>query len=821
MQFTDLRRGTMRLCAIVLLALHASATFAAVTWVLIAEEGQSFTVTGSRAVRFGANGNGVSKMVDAAGQCTVAFFGSDPAPGSAKQCEQRIQDAGNQAPVPLISSPAPGATFRGGQTIVFYGSATDPEDGRLATSKLTWWAELHHDTHVHPFVPETPGRSGSATIPTRGETSSNIFYRFFLRAIDSRGQAALTWSDVLPQKSQVTLTTQPTGLKLTLDGQPITAPLTFTGVVGMERDLAAANQNANGRKYQFTSWSDGGAATHTISTPASNTTYTANFIDVGPVTNQPPTVSLSAAATGVRGKPMTLTASAADSDGTIAKVEFFDGGSKLGEDTGSPYSFSWTPGTSGVHTLTARATDSNAATATSAPVTVTVSEPATDIIAPTVALTAPANFASGLAGTINITANASDNVGVQSVEFQVDGLPVTGADTTAPYAATFDTNLLASGQHIVRARARDAAGNLSTWSAVTVSFGGGRLLPQGFSRVDTWVGGLNNATAFAQAADGRLFIGQQAGQLRVVKSGVLLSTPFVSIAVDSSGERGLIGVALDPNFATNHFVYVHYTSTQGGSHNRISRFTANGDVSTGVETVLANLPNLSGATNHNGGALHFGLDGKLYVGVGDNADSANSQNLAHPFGKLLRFNADGTIPSDNPFFASQTGIARAIWAYGLRNPFTFAVQPLTGRIHINDVGEVTWEEVNLGVRGANYGWPQSEGPTNVTTGLTGPLFTYRHNATSPPGSGPGGFFVGFCIAGGAFYPTTGNFPAPYRGTYFFADYVNGFIGRVDLANGNAAYAFSSGISEPVDMLVGLDGALYVLRRAGVTRISAP
>jgi glucose/arabinose dehydrogenase len=234
-----------------------------------------------------------------------------------------------------------------------------------------------------------------------------------------------------------------------------------------------------------------------------------------------------------------------------------------------------------------------------------------------------------------------------------------------------------------------------------------------------------------------------------------------------------------------------------------------------------NLPNLSAANSHNGGALHFGLDGKLYLGVGDNVDSAKSQNLADPFGKLLRFNADGSIPSDNPFFGSQTGLGRAVWAYGLRNPFTFAVQPSTGRIHINDVGQDTWEEVNVGAPGANYGWPQSEGPSNVTGGITGPLFTYRHSATSPPGSGPGGFFVGVCIAGGAFYPTTGTFPAPYRGSYFFADYVNGFIGRLDLANGNVAYSFSSGMSAPVDLLVGTDGALYVLRRSAVTRISAP
>lgn len=267
---------------------------------------------------------------------------------------------------------------------------------------------------------------------------------------------------------------------------------------------------------------------------------------------------------------------------------------------------------------------------------------------------------------------------------------------------------------------------------------------------------------------------------------------------------------------------MHYTTTTGGTHNRISRFTALGNVAAPAgRLILVDLPPLSGATNHNGGALHFGTDGKLYVGVGENAVPARSQDLTSPFGKLLRFNEDGSIPVDNPFFNTQQGLARAIWAYGLRNPFTFAVQPATGRIHINDVGENTWEEINLGAAGANFGWPNSEGPDNVSGSIVAPLFTYKHSATVPPGSGPGGFFTGVSIAGGTFYPTTGAFAAPYRGNYFFADFVSRFIGRLDLVNDNAAYAFASISDSPVDMLVGTDGALLVLGQSSVTRISAP
>jgi glucose/arabinose dehydrogenase len=450
-----------------------------------------------------------------------------------------------------------------------------------------------------------------------------------------------------------------------------------------------------------------------------------------------------------------------------------------------------------------------------------VGVPTPDGNVPTIMLAAPAPLASGLTGTIAISATASDNVGVASVEFQIDGVPIGAAATSAPYATTLDTSAYPSGQHVVRARASDAAGNVSAWTSATVSFGGAVTQPAGFTRNEAWLTGLANATAFAQAPDGRLFVAEQGGTLRVVKNGALLATPFVSIAVDPNGERGLIGIALSPTFANDGFVYVYSTRTTSGAHNRISRFTAAGDVAAaGSETTLVDLPLLSGATNHNGGGMRFGADGKLYVGVGENANPPASQDLSSPFGKLLRFNADGTIPNDNPFFSTQAGIARAIWAYGLRNPFTFAFQPGSGKLHINDVGQSTWEEIDVGAAGANYGWPNSEGPDNVAAGVTGPLFTYKHSAANPPGSGPGGFFVGFAIAGGAFYPTTGAFPAGYRDQYYFADYVSQWVGRLDLASGDA-YAFAQLSGPPVDMLAGTDGALYVLTRGGVTRISAP
>jgi glucose/arabinose dehydrogenase len=310
--------------------------------------------------------------------------------------------------------------------------------------------------------------------------------------------------------------------------------------------------------------------------------------------------------------------------------------------------------------------------------------------------------------------------------------------------------------------------------------------------------GLASPTAMEFAPDGRLFVAEQGGRLRVIKNNALLPTPFVTLTVNASGERGLLGIAFDPAFASNQFVYVYYTATTPTIHNRVSRFTANGDVAVaGSEMVLLNLETL-GATNHNGGAIHFGPDGKLYVAVGENAISSNAQTLNNRLGKMLRINTDGTIPADNPFPAA-TGVNRAIWAMGLRNPYTFSFQPSSGRLFINDVGEVTWEEINDGVAGANYGWPTTEGST-ADSRFKSPVYVYNHS--------------GACaITGGTFYnPATNQFPAIYFGGYFFADYCGGWI--VYRHPSGTVGAFAMNIGAPVDLKVGNDGSLYYLARGG-------
>ena len=327
-------------------------------------------------------------------------------------------------------------------------------------------------------------------------------------------------------------------------------------------------------------------------------------------------------------------------------------------------------------------------------------------------------------------------------------------------------------------------------------------VPPGFA--ETQISGLVGGTAMAIAPDGRIFVCLQDGALRVIKNGALLPNPFMTLTVDANGERGLLGIAFDPNFTTNNFIYVYYTVPGSPPHNRVSRFTANGDVVVGgSEVQLLNLENLS-ATNHNGGAIHFGPDGKLYVATGENAVPSNSQTLANRLGKILRINSDGSIPTDNPFFNQATGVNRSIWALGLRNPFTFAFQPGVTRMFINDVGQNAWEEINDGIAGSNYGWSICEGncsPTNAN--FRDPLLQYGHG-NSPT--------TGCAIAGGVFYnPTTVQFPASYVGKYFFADLCRGWIRLMDPAT-NTSSGFASGISNPVDVQVSGDGSLYYLSR---------
>lgn len=328
-------------------------------------------------------------------------------------------------------------------------------------------------------------------------------------------------------------------------------------------------------------------------------------------------------------------------------------------------------------------------------------------------------------------------------------------------------------------------------------------VPQGFT--DTIVArNFERPSAMTALPDGRVLVLQATGVVRILKQDALLPTPFHVVAnTDSSNERGCLGITADPAFATNGYVYLYCTVSDGAaSSNRVIRVTAQGDVAAD-QTVLRQLPPVpEGVRWHMGGGLRFGPDGKLYVGVGSHEDLrpapdvANSQDLSNPFGKVLRLNADGSVPADNPFSGTQ-GADASIYAYGLRNPYgiNFSQQ---GRMFINDVGAGGWEEVNEGEAGANYGWTDVEGPSNDPA-YKNPLYAYQHvnNACA--------------ITGTIFYnPAASRFPTQYRDAYFYVDFCDGQIRALLASDRSQPVQFASGLDSAVALTVAPNGSLYYL-----------
>lgn len=374
-------------------------------------------------------------------------------------------------------------------------------------------------------------------------------------------------------------------------------------------------------------------------------------------------------------------------------------------------------------------------------------------------------------------------------------------------------------------------------------------LPAGFSETRVTNLGLTNPTAMDFSPTGELWVLEQTGAAKLIRNDGSDHTAR-TLTVDSRGERGLLGIAFDPTYdgagPNSDFVYLYYTRPRQNSttpaNNRISRFAVSGagtaTPSLINETLILELPpenedndlGTGGDTNHNGGAIHFGQDGKLYVAVGDHnydttPQSADvSQILTSPFGKLLRINPDGSNPTDNPFYDGiPTSIRGSIWSLGLRNPYTFAIQPASSLLYINDVGESAWEEINRGEAGANYGWAGSTSPLwegfepspPPWANYRDPIMAFDHSSTS-------GAPAGCAITGGAFYPTGSQFGSIYAGKYLFADFCGNFIRTFDPANPGTASnpdtsaAFASGLTfdSPVDLKVDAAGSLYYLSRGG-------
>ncbi|NCP86477.1 MAG: glucose dehydrogenase [Anaerolineae bacterium CG_4_9_14_3_um_filter_57_17] len=285
--------------------------------------------------------------------------------------------------------------------------------------------------------------------------------------------------------------------------------------------------------------------------------------------------------------------------------------------------------------------------------------------------------------------------------------------------------------------------------------------------------GLNHPTVISAAGDGlgRLFILEQRGAIRVWQDGNLLPDPFLDIheIVGSDGsEQGLLGLAFSPKFTRNGFFYINFTDRDGNTH--IARYARSAespnraDANSRLDLLKIDQP----YENHNGGALAFGPDGFLYVGVGDGGSGGdplgNGQSLNTLLGKILRLDVDSAapyaVPADNPFGGE-------IWAYGLRNPWKLAFDPATGDLYIGDVGQGDWEEVDFlpagTPGGANFGWSLMEArhPFNGTDSaeLTAPVAEYSHSD-------------GCSVTGGAVY--RGAMPA-WQGVYLYGDFCSGTV----------------------------------------------
>lgn len=362
-------------------------------------------------------------------------------------------------------------------------------------------------------------------------------------------------------------------------------------------------------------------------------------------------------------------------------------------------------------------------------------------------------------------------------------------------------------------------------------------LPDGFS--DALVADIAQPTALAFTPDGRILIASQPGRIHVYENGALFPAPAVDLSLNnricSNGERGLLGVAVDPDFSRNRFVYLFYAFKKFGvcplddplspdnPVSRVSRFTLSADnvIDVASERVLIN--NIPLPRSHIAGDLHFGKDGYLYISAGDglcdyagDSGCAGNNNAARDrhvlLGKILRITRDGGIPPTNPFQGAdsarcnQTGITdpgnhcQETFATGLRNPFRFAFDPNASgtRFFINDVGQSDWEEIDLGRSGAEYGWNVREGPcpknrsincTAAPAQYTDPIYAYNHSTGCE------------AITGGAFLPN-GHWPSQYTGNYFFSDYDCGKIFRLKQQAGG--YTSSEFATE-----LGTDSAVYL------------
>lgn len=348
-------------------------------------------------------------------------------------------------------------------------------------------------------------------------------------------------------------------------------------------------------------------------------------------------------------------------------------------------------------------------------------------------------------------------------------------------------------------------------------------LPAGFTK-QTIGAGLNKPTAMVFENNGRIFVTEKGGAVRVIHSnGNLRARPLLTLSVDSSLERGLLGIALDPDHDTNGFIYVYYSTGpnakrySGIVENRVSRLKKRKNNNKYKEKIiLDHIPTQTGI--HNGGDIHFGADKKLYISVGENGCcEKDARRLDNVRGKILRINSNGTIPKDNPFY-NTPGARKEIYAYGFRNPWRITPRDLNQTFIVSDVGKHTWEEINALQAGANYGWPDFEGPCpkkvlgcepeNVDyKGTIPPVHSYNHHTGTEKGT---------VIAGGVFAENS-NYPSPYADAYFYGDTGAGWVHVITMDANNqktGSYNFDDAAGMPVAFGHGPDGNVYVVDYSG-------
>jgi glucose/arabinose dehydrogenase len=329
-----------------------------------------------------------------------------------------------------------------------------------------------------------------------------------------------------------------------------------------------------------------------------------------------------------------------------------------------------------------------------------------------------------------------------------------------------------------------------------------------------------------QAAPGdrsRLFVVEQGGRIRIVRNGQVLGASFLDVSgrIASGGERGLLGLAFHPRYADNGRFFVNYTDPNGDTHISEFRVSSNPDaVDAASERILLTVD--QPFANHNGGGLAFGNDGMLYAGLGDGGSGGdpfgNGQNLSTRLGKMLRVDVDrsGLVPPDNPF-VGRPGAAPEIWAYGLRNPWRFSFDRGTGDLYIGDVGQDSYEEIDVERAprhgGQDYGWNIMEGThcynaaSCGTAGLTLPVLDYGHGA-------------GCSVTGGVVY--RGCRLPGYAGTYFYGDYCSAFVRSFRYQNGAVTdprdwtNSLSQGLSSISSFGVDAEGEIYIVDLEGGT-----